>query len=224
MILCVTTPAPRPAESLSALARLGFEPVDGSAGLLSDGAAALAMDGAPAGRLGLRVWRSALAEGAEPWIERQGPVAFEGGRLLQAPSGARVEVLDGDPPALELSDRGRVLGGFAGVSLESPSLARSLEFWGALLGASLSAGGAEQGWVTARVEGGPDLSFMAPFACPHSFVNPSLTYFNGGRNAEVIADLERRGAPVFEVVGGDDPAENVILREPGGVGFFVFND
>ena len=80
--------------------------------------------------------------------------------------------------------------------------------------------------MTLRRDGLADLSFMGPLACPHSFANPSLTYFNGGRNAGVIAAVRAREIPVFEEVGGTDsaPAENIVLREPGGIGFFVFND
>lgn len=226
MNLCLTTPAPSPDRSAAFLTRLGFEPSAGNARLMTDGAALIDVDPEPRARAGVRVWRASLAEAAGEALEHHGAVAFEGGKLVTAPSGVPVWVMDGAGPDLDPGPRGALLGQFAGVSLETPSLSRSVAFWGDLLGVQVAAGGADKGWVTLRRPGMADLSLMGPLVCPHSFANPSFTYFNGDRNPEVLESIRATGLEVFEEVGARDgaPAENVILREPGGVGFFVFND
>ncbi len=226
MILCLTTPAPDPEVSATSLSRLGFEPVAPGASLMTDGAAVIDMDTSPRARAGVRVWRGALAGEVEATLELHGAAAFEGGQLVTAPSGVPVWVMDGVGPAHELGRLGSLLGTFAGISIETPNLSRSVAFWSGLLDAQVAAGGIDQGWLTLRRDGMEDLSFMGPLACPHSFANPSLTYFNGDRNADVIRAVRAREIPVFEEVGGTEstPAENIILREPGGLGFFVFND
>lgn len=71
------------------------------------------------------------------------------------------------------------------------------------------------------------VSLMRPLNCPHLFFNPSLTYFNGGRNPEVIAAIRKAGVPISEEIthfNSRGEVDNVILRDPGGYGFFVFND
>lgn len=226
MTLCLTTPAPDPEVSARSLTRLGFEPVSKGSSLMTDGAAVIHVDTTPRARAGVRVWRGALGREADELLTRHGAAPFDGGRLAAAPSGVPLWVVDGPEPELETGPLGALLGSFAGISIETPSLARSVAFWSALLDARVAAGGVDQGWLTLRRDGLADLSFMGPLACPHSFANPSLTYFNGGRNAEVIAAVRAREIPVFEEVGGTDsaPAENIVLREPGGIGFFVFND
>lgn len=224
MPLCATTCAPDPAASAEFLSRAGFEPLAGHDGLMSDGAALLQVDGARSARTGVRVWKEALPESVDGWLAQRGAVRFDGGSLLVAPSGTRVEVMDGVGPESPPSGRGRVLGNYAGLSIEAVDLGRSLDFWSSLLGAEVASGSPDQGWVSLRREGLGEISLMAPFICPHSFANPSLTYFNGAENPSILEDLGRRGVPFFERVGEDEPAVNAVLREPGGVGFFVFND
>ena len=57
--------------------------------------------------------------------------------------------------------------------------------------------------------------------------NPSLTYFNGGKNLPVNAAIREAGIPITEEIthfNEDGIVDNVILRDPGGYGFYIFND
>ena len=68
---------------------------------------------------------------------------------------------------------------------------------------------------------------MAANSCPHLFFNPSLTYFNSGRNPEVIAGIRAAGIPISEeitIFNKEGRVDNIIIRDPGGYGFFLFND
>ena len=74
---------------------------------------------------------------------------------------------------------------------------------------------------------GLNVSFMVPNVCPHLFFNPSFTYFNSGKNPEIIAKLREAKVPIKEEITLFNPngeVDNVILQDPGGFGFFVFND
>lgn len=71
------------------------------------------------------------------------------------------------------------------------------------------------------------ISLMKPFSCPHLFFNPSMTYFNGKDNLAVIRKIREAGIPITQEITAfntEGIADNVILRDPGGYGFFVFND
>ncbi|MFK8104239.1 MAG: hypothetical protein AB8G15_17055 [Saprospiraceae bacterium] len=68
---------------------------------------------------------------------------------------------------------------------------------------------------------------MKAFACPHLFFNPSLSYFNGKENLAIITELRARKIPLTEEITFFNPegiVDNVIVRDPGGLGFFVFSD
>lgn len=119
-----------------------------------------------------------------------------------------------------------VLGNNSGVSLETPSIAASMEIW-QLLGFSLIQGSADAGWVTLQNAEGVNISLMALNTCPHLFHNPSLTFFNGKNNNAIINIIRDLNIEIDEevvVFNKNCEVDNVVLRDPGGVGFFVFND
>ena len=54
-----------------------------------------------------------------------------------------------------------------------------------------------------------------------------MTYFNGGNNLAVIQDIREAGIPITEEItqfNDRGEVDNVIIRDPGGYGFFIFND
>ena len=69
---------------------------------------------------------------------------------------------------------------------------------------------------------------MNPLMCPHLFFNPSLTYFNGKENnPKVIKRLRELKITITEEIthfNDKGIADNVIICDPGGYGFFIFND
>jgi len=71
------------------------------------------------------------------------------------------------------------------------------------------------------------VSIMKPNMCPHLFFNPSLTYFNGGKNPEIIEAIRKLDIPITEEItyfNKEGLVDNIIIRDPGGYGFFIFND
>ena len=145
------------------------------------------------------------------------------GSVVQDPSGIWIYFT-----VKEHVDRGSagMLGNLAGISLECFHMKESVHFFEGL-GFEVNAGNADQGWVSMGHPELGGLSCMAPNACPHMFYNPSYTYFNSGKNPEIIAKIRENGVPIEEEVtyfNPDGEVDNVILKDPGGVGFFVFND
>ncbi len=119
-----------------------------------------------------------------------------------------------------------VLGNSMGIGLECFDLQKSADFYTSL-GLRTLQGSVTQGWLTLGVEQEPMLSLMSLGACPHLFLNPSISYFNGGENVAIIDELRLRSVPLAEeltVFNQTGEVDNVILIAPGQVGVFVFND
>lgn len=127
---------------------------------------------------------------------------------------------------LDLGANKELCGNFVGMSLESTDIQRSINIW-SCLGLKKTMGDINQGWVAYGSDSGLNVSFMVPNVCPHLFFNPSFTYFNSGKNPEIIAKLREAKVPIKEEITLFNPngeVDNVILQDPGGFGFFVFND
>ncbi|MBR9917080.1 VOC family protein [bacterium] len=131
-----------------------------------------------------------------------------------------------DQLILEGDARPSLLGNFEGISLEVHRLESSVAFYNDI-GFEVNSGSADAGWVSMKDANGTSISMMKPQTCPHLFFNPGLTYFNGGKNPEIIQALRNAGVKFAEEVTYFNPkgeVDNVILRDPGGLGIFVFND
>jgi hypothetical protein len=97
-----------------------------------------------------------------------------------------------------------------------------------LLGFDKTYGNGEQGWLSLQNENGFSISLIALFSCPHLFYNPSLSYFNGKEGKpKVILQIRDLKIPITEEItafNNNGIVHNIIIRDPGGLGFFVFND
>jgi hypothetical protein len=68
---------------------------------------------------------------------------------------------------------------------------------------------------------------MKPQTCPHLFFNPSLNFFNGEDNISIISKIRSLDIPITEEIthfNKENKVDNIIIRDPGGYGFFLFND
>ncbi|MBZ0246004.1 MAG: hypothetical protein K8H85_08660 [Cyclobacteriaceae bacterium] len=119
-----------------------------------------------------------------------------------------------------------VLGNYAGLSLESLDIERSVAVWKAL--GFETNGSPEQGWVACKNDDELVVNVMKPLMCPHLFFNPSLTYFNGKENnPKVIKKIRSLKISITEEIthfNDKGIVDNVIIRDPGGYGSFIFND
>lgn len=142
---------------------------------------------------------------------------------LISPSGVLVHLFEHESP-YSLGGKFSILGNYSGVSLETNSLEDSFTFWRQLgFEGSFTP---SPGWIELQ-KNGQQLSIQKSKLCPHVFHNPSLTFFNGQKNQEIIQKIKLAKLPIDEEVRfsqQEEIAQNIILRDPGGIGFFIFND
>lgn len=225
----IHTPTPNLETSLDFYTRLGFKtlPHD-SLAVVTDGAALIEINPERTARAGVRLFAADWEAVVENLSQQTNVISKDGVHTLSDPNGVRVTLNEGEPPDLGYNkqDCFSKLGQYAGISLETTDLTRSTEFWQGL-GFKLTSGGPDQGWATYENEDGLGVSLMKAGSCPHLAFNPSLTYFNGGKNLPVIASIREAGIPITEEIthfNKEGIVDNVILRDPGGYGFFIFND
>lgn len=224
MSIRIQTPTPNLARSLAFYQQLGFVRISEAPIIVSDGQIQIEINPAPTARAGI-VIETANREA----LVRQLPAGShvkqgEQDVILMAPSGTRVylrqPVTLPAPPAISPS----LLGKCVGVSLESVDMKGSHAFWTALDFVAETDGSA--GWMPIQRDGF-DISVLGAEMCPHLFVNPSLTYFNGTDNQQIIARLQAQGVPIWQEVRSlnpEGPLENVVLHDPGDLGILLFND
>ncbi len=119
-----------------------------------------------------------------------------------------------------------VLGNNVGLTIECFNFKRSLKLW-KILGYKVVDGSEKQGWIVLNNAQGFSVSLMKPQQCPHLFITPSISYFNGKKNIEIIKKIKSIDIPIEQEITHFNEkgiVDNIILRDPGGVGFFIFND
>ena len=229
MPIHVITPTPSIENSLSFYQKLNFHVVPNiEEHYVTDGKVLIEIDPNRYIRAGIRMYDvdiAAITEAIQPYAKL---LKTDDGAQFTTPSGTYV-YLHEKPSSYTLEPSEApfsTLGNFAGLSLETSDLERSVKIWEAL-GFSHTSGAIEQGWITLTHHEGLGVSLMPPNTCPHLFFNPSLTYFNSGKNLEVIEQIRLQNVPITEEItefNKEGIVDNIIIRDPGGYGFFVFND
>ena len=117
-----------------------------------------------------------------------------------------------------------LLGNYAGVCVETLDLEASFVFWQAKgFKGKLNHNAS---WCQLENKNGDRLSLLKANSCPHLFTNPSLAFFNGPENSTIIQKIRALRLPIKQEVifGEESSAENLILNDPEGLSFFIFND
>jgi hypothetical protein len=225
----VITPTPKLSTSLEFYAKLGFTviPANGST-LVSDGQVLIEIDPERTARAGIKFFDADHSRKLDALSGTFAIHRVEAGHLLSDPNGIRVVLSEREAPAADMKGiTPGITGNFAGLSIETTEMERSVEFWSAL-GYAITMGEASKGWVSLEADGCPGISLMKSMMCPHLFFNPSLTYFNGKEgNPKVIEAVRKEGIPITEEIthfNKEGLVDNIIIRDPGGLGFFLFND
>ncbi len=148
--------------------------------------------------------------------------------FIADPNGVIIELcpLESYPDIDTKSDNKEIPGSFSGVSLEAFDIKKSLSFY-SILGYKKTMGSEEAGWISMGNDSALGIALMKFNMCPHLFFNPSLTYFNSGQNMEIIDKVRAAGIDITEeitVFNKEGIVDNIIIRDPGGYGFFIFND
>ena len=196
--------------------------------LFTDGKMLLEINPDNFARTGLKLYQTDWSKMIPLLKEITTVIPLDGGNLVSDPNGVKVYLMDGEMPSKpELKGESTAIpGNFAGLSIEAVDVAKTVEFWG-ILGYKKTMGSIEQGWIAFENGTSIGVSIMKPMVCPHLFFNPGLTFFNGGKNLPVIQKIKEAGIPIAEeitVFNKEGIVDNVIICDPGGLGFFIFND
>ena len=223
----IQTPTPYLDASIDFYSKLGFKQISENPIIFSDGKANIEINPNRYARAGLRFFKASWSIEISKLKAIAEIHPTKDGHLLADPSGVWIYLVDGKPgfdqKEEELSFS--TLGNYMGISLESTDPKKSFEIY-QILGFQLAFGSIDSGFF-ALTANGFSISIMKPNSCPHLFFNPSLTYFNGKNNLEIIAKIRSLPIPITEEItyfNKESIVDNIIIRDPGGLGFFIFND
>ena len=228
MTAFIHTPTPDLAKSKDFFQQFNFQELSTEKGTyFSDGRCIIEINEDRFARPGVKLYQ-------DSWEEMKGKEvlgniqSIEGGYLLSDPNGVRIYLMEGESPvSTDISEYPlSTLGNYMGISLEAVAFEATQRYWEAL-DFKLHMGTPEQGWIVLMHASGMGISLMKAQTCPHMFINPSLTYFNGKNNPAIIDKIRETSIQIYEEVTAFNEkgeVDNVILREPGGYGFFIFSD
>lgn len=225
----IQTPTPAIAKSEAFYQKLNWEKISSDPIIYTDGKVLVLINPTRSARAGLVMYKSSWVKEKEI-IGKQRPLwSVENGFGFTDPSGSWVYLFESAAP-VNYTPKEKAFGmtgNAMGYSLESADMNASIALY-ETLGFKITMGAADQGFVVLANEDRFGISLMKPNSCPHLFFNPSLTYFNGKEgNPIIIENLRNNNIPITEevtVFSKDGMVDNVIIQDPGGLGFFIFND
>ncbi len=229
MTVIVHTPTNHLEQSLGFYKKLQYKNLtEENANILTDGHAIIEINPDRYARAGLKIYKQSWAKEIVALEKLTTVHKLAEGHLVNDFNGCWIYLMEGEMnPAPDLAGKSTGLtGNFQGMSLESSDMARSVEVWEAL-GFSIKMGTVENGFLLLDNQEGFTISLMKPQTCPHLFFNPSLTFFNGENNIKVIENIRKAGIQIAEEIthfNKEGIVDNIIIRDPGGLGFFIFSD
>lgn len=225
----IHTPTNKSENSIEFYSRLKFKSIPSKdQTLFTDGQALIEVNPDRFARAGIKIYKPSWTKEISKLKKITAVINITGGYLLSDASGAWIYLMESESGVRykKTENSFSLLGNFAGLSLETTDISRSAMLF-EILGFEKKTGSAEQGWLSFVNEEGFGISIMKPLCCPHLFFNPSLTYFNGKENLSVIKKICLAEIPITEEIthfNKNNTVDNIIIRDPGGYGFFIFND
>ena len=220
------TPTPDLQKSLAFYQKLNFKILsEETTGVVADDKMVLEINPDRYARAGVKLYKEDWSAVVKSLESISKTVQTDDGFVLSDFSGSWIYLINGNGTDYTKSDSPSVLGQNFGLTLETTNMDLSCKIWEAL-GFECTQGSAEKGWVTYS-HGEIGVSIMAPHQCPHLFFNPSISFFNGSDNMKVIDKIRSLDIPISEEIthfNKTGEVDNIIVRDPGGFGFFIFND
>lgn len=213
----VQTPTPYLDASIDFYSKLGFKQISENPLIFSDGKANIEISPNRYARAGLRFFKDSWSIEISKLKAITEIHPTKDGHLLADPSGVWIYLVDGKP-GFDLKEEElsfSTLGNYMGICQESTDAKKSFEIY-LILGFQLAFGSTDSGFFAMTADDF-SISIMKPNSCPHLFFNPSLTYFNGKNNLEVISKIRSLQIPITEEItcfNKESIADNII-RDPG---------
>jgi len=179
-------------------------------------------------RTGLKFYSENWEEAIEKIKELVNIEKFEEYYQLTDPSGTKYFLYPASsyPAYSSNAESKSILGNLMGIGLETNDILLSKKVL-EIIGFKQNKGDVNSGWINMNYNDEYDISLMKSNMSPHLFFNPSLIYFNGEKNPEIIEKVRKKGIEIYEeirVFNKENKVDNIMLRDKGGLGFFVFND
>ncbi len=225
----IHTPTNSLQESIDFYSTLGYKVIsDENPALVCNGQSVIEINPSRYARAGVKMYRKSWRNEVAQLKGLTELYPIEGGHILNDLNGCWIYLMDQEVDySAHVGDSSfAVTGNFMGLSLESANMAKSLEIW-QILGFSAIMGTVESGFLIIQNQEGFSVSLMKPLTCPHLFFNPSMTFFNGAKNLGIIEQIRKLNIPITEeitVFNKEGLVDNIIIRDPGGFGFFIFSD
>jgi hypothetical protein len=222
----IQTPTSNLENSLSFYTKLNFKNLGNN--LVTDGKVIIQINDHQFARAGIKFYNKDWTSILSALKELVSIIETEESYLFAMPSGTWISLMKTDFK-LEFTIEEKsfsVLGNYAGVSLETTDINKAIKIV-EILDFSKTMGDIEQGWLAFTNKTGFGISMMTPNSCPHLFFNPSLTYFNGKENLNIISKIRNLKIPITQEISHfnkEGIVDNIIIRDHGGLGFFLFSD
>jgi len=228
MTTIIHTPTNKLETSISFYEKLGFKRLSENPIIFSDGKAIIEINPDRSARAGIKLFKESWAKEISKLKEITAITNLANGYLISDPSGVWIFLIETKEESNYKTEDSSfsTLGNFAGLSLETTDFNRSANIY-EVLGFTKSMGSIEHGYVSFKNSDDLTVTLMKPLMCPHLFFNPSLTYFNGKNNLSVIEKIRTLNIPITEEITSfnkEGIVDNIIIRDPGGYGFFIFSD
>jgi len=229
MTTIIHTPTNNLESSISFYEKLGFKMISKENPILfADGKAVIEINPDRFSRAGIKFFKESWAAEISKLKEITAITDLTNGYLFSDPSGNWIYLIESEfKQAYTLADSSfSVLGNFTGLSFETTDIQKSYSIY-EILGFTKGMGSIEKGFVTLSQNENFTIALMKPLTCPHLFFNPSMTYFNGKNNLAVIENIRKLNIPITEEITSfnkEGIVDNIIIRDPGGYGFFIFSD
>jgi hypothetical protein len=228
MQIAIHTPTSNLSDSIDFYARLGFQNIsEGQKTLFTEGTTLIEVNPDRHARAGIKLYKPEWEAEVTQLSKLTHIEPHKEGYLLSDPSGVWIYLVSADfamPYDLE-GPSNSVLGNYAGLTFETTDLIRSSNLYESL-GFKKESGDPENGFVAYSLNGF-SITLIGPGKCPHLFFNPSMTFFNGKQNPAIIQKVRDLEISITEEIthfNPDGEVDNIIIRDPGGYGFFIFND
>lgn len=225
----IHTPTPNLQKSIEFYKKLNFTILSKkNPTLVTDGKVIIEINPNKYARAGVKLYRKNWSNLIDVFQPPFKTTPIENGYLLSDPNGVWIYLMESEFVLSKDVENAKLstLGNYGGLSIETTHIEQTISIW-ETLGFSKSGGDIEKGWVSYQNQDGMSVSFMTPNSCPHLFFNPSMNYFNGKNNLEIIDKIRTTGIEFTQEItefNKEGIVDNVILRDPGGYGFFLFSD
>lgn len=222
----IITPTGSLEESINFYRKIGFEQISESPALFCDGSLVVEIAIDRYARKGIKFYGDDWTEILSRLRNLTYVQEYEHGHIASDPNGIKTYFVKEEFSHNVPDEKTSIIGNFAGISIEAVDFKKTADFWGSI-GYKLKDGSEGAGWATYSSGSNIDVSIMGINTCPHLFFNPGLTYFNGAENVNIIKKVRANGVAITEEIthfNKEGIVDNIVIRDPGGLGFFLFSD